>query len=293
MPVRTNFALALLLISLSVELFASERHTRLHFFQTDARYDYRIELLELALSHTQQQWGSYELIGKPQAMTQGRGSLLLEHDKGIDIASFATNKEREEKFRAIRIPILQGILGYRVLLVHRDSQQAFGDINNLSQLKTQLKAGFGEHWADMKILEANSLAVTGVPKYELLFAMLQAKRFDYFPRGINEAWIEVEKFGSDYPDIMVEPNLALFYPFYVYFFVSKNNQALAERIEQGLMLAKEDGSFKALFLKYHQHLLTQASFGSRKLFFLENPYLPSTVVPPDLSWWLPENTIHQ
>ena len=259
----------------------------IHYFQTDHRYEYRIKLLDLALSKTIKQWGAYSLIGHSQKMTQGRGSLLLEHNKGIDVAFFPTSIERENKLLAIKIPILQGILGYRVLLINHDNREAFSKISSLTQLKKNYTAGFGEHWADMAILEANTIPVMGVHKYNLLFAMLNLKRFDYIPRGINEAWNEVDKFQPQFKNIMVEPNIALYYPYYVYFFVSKSNRALADRIQTGLMLALTDGSFKALFLDYHQHLFEQATLDKRKLFTLENPTLPIKNGTPKLSWWLP------
>ncbi len=265
---------------------AQDNKTEIHYFQTDERYEYRIKLLELALSNTEGEWGPYKLIADTRNITQGRGSLLLEQNKGIDIASFPTSYEREKRFTPIRIPILQGILGYRVLLIHKDNQKKFSNINSLEQLKTNHTAGFGEQWADLKILKSNQLPVSGIPQYELLFAMLNKKRFDYFPRGINEAWIEIEKYQYQYIGLMVEPSIALYYPFYVYFFVSKNNPALAERIKMGLESALKNGSFKMLYKKYHQPIITKANLNNRKIFFLDNPYIPPIEKMPEVSWWL-------
>ena len=141
----------------------------------------------------------------------------------------------------------------------------------------------------MKILEANQLKVEGVTQYERLFEMLHKERFDYFPRGINEAWIEVKRFKGQFTKMMVEPNLALYYPIYVYFFVSINNPTLAQRIEMGLNTALNDGSFEALFKKHHDHLIKKASLDSRKIILLDNPYLPPIGESPKLLWWLPKN----
>ena len=271
--------------------FVQATETKIRYFQTDYRYEYRIKLLDLALTKTTKEFGDYQLVGVDENLTQGRGSTQLQHGKGLDIAFFPTNREREQNFLPIRIPILQGILGYRVLLVHKSNQADFSKIETIEQLKKRYMAGFGQHWADMAILESNNIPVIGVAKYELLFAMLDAKRFDYFPRGINEAWIEVEKYKKQYEGMTVAPNIALYYPYYVYFFVSKNNNELAHRVEKGLKVALEDGSFKALFLKYHQHLVKQASLGKRRIFLLDNPFLPEAKVQPELSWWLPETRL--
>jgi len=270
---------------LAVVSHASE--TEIRYFQTDLRYEYRIKLLDLALSKNEKKWGAYLLIPESRKMTQGRGALLLEYNEGVDVAFFPTSIEREIKFRAIQIPILQGILGYRVLLINRDKLYEFSKIKTFKHLKQNYVAGFGEHWVDITILKANEIKVIGAPEYELLFAMLNRNRFDHFPRGINEAWNEIQKYKKKYPKIMIEPNIALYYPYYVYFFVSKNNKILADRILNGLELALKDGSFKALFLEHHQHLFEQASLSSRRIFTLENPSLPQKRGDPKLEWWLP------
>jgi len=259
------------------------------YFQTDERYEYRTQLLDLALFKTEKKWGAYNLVGIRKKITQARGSLLLEHGKGIDIASLATDFEREKKFLAIPIPILQGVLGYRVLLINREKRALFLRITSLGQLQKNYTAGFAEHWNDFKILKHNKLPVMNVPEYELFFPMLNANRFDYFPRGINEAWIEIEKYQTQFDQIIIEPNISLYYPFFVYFFTSRKNPALAERIQEGLEIALKDGSFKSLFLEYHQHLFKQAALEKRKMFFLENPSLPPIINRPRLEWWLPNS----
>lgn len=156
----------------------------------------------------------------------------------------------------------------------------------MSQLKEQYKAGFGSQWADMEILRINQIPVIGTVKYSNLFRMLSAKRFDYFPRGINEIWQEVSTMKDSYPNLAVEPKLALYYPYPVYFFVNKANEKLANRLERGLKIAIADGTFKALFLKYHQAMIKQASLQDRRLFTLENPTLAKDTLKPDTSWWL-------
>ena len=257
----------------------------IRYFQTDARYDYRIKLLQLILNKTQVEFGPALLHPTTQKMTHGRGEYSLEHGK-IDVAFFATNKLREQKFQAIKYPILQGILGYRVLLVNKKNQRAFANIKKLSQLTTDFIGGFGTHWADMSILRDNHLKITGNPLYLNLFAMLNANRFDYFPRGINEIWQESARLGSDYANVTVENSLALYYPYPVYFFVTKGNQRLAQRIKQGLKQALNDGSLKALFLDYHLEDIKRSQLDQRNILVLENRQLPDGTPKIDCQWWL-------
>ncbi len=263
--------------------------TTIRYFQTDQRYHYRIELLELALSKTQGEWGDFKLIPDDRRLTQSRGSLLLEQNKGVDIASFPTTKDREKRFIPIRMPILQGMLGCRVLLINQYKQEAFSKTHSLESLKNKFTAGFGNQWADMKILESNQLPVRGVTQYERLFEMLHKNRFDYFPRGINEAWAEIEKYQGQFKYLTVESSIALYYPIYVYYFVPRNKPTLAIRIHKGLKIALEDGSFKALFKKHHQALIKKASLDNRRIFLLDNPFLPPIKESPKILWWLPNN----
>jgi hypothetical protein len=74
---------------------------------------------------------------------------------------------------------------------------------------------------------------------------LAAKRFDYFSRGLYQIQSEV----NFYPELelQIEQELMLSYPNEVYFFVNNNNRGLAKRIEAGLRIAQNDGSFDQLF----------------------------------------------
>ncbi|MBF0204720.1 MAG: hypothetical protein HQK67_10505 [Desulfamplus sp.] len=281
---RIVFALSAAMLLVSVNSFSET--LILQYFQIDHRYDYRIELLRLALEKTEQEYGHFSLEPTTEKMTQARGLKFMEEDKLVNIAFLPTSEEREQKFLPIRIPILKGILGYRVFLIHRDNLAAFSAIQSIDELKSKFTAGFDMHWADITILTANDIKVDKSTSYELLFKKLEAKRFDFFPRGINEAWDEIEQFGASCPNIVVDPHNAFYYPYPVYFFVNKTNVKTAERITKGLNIAQNDGSFKNLFLKYHDGILKKAELEKRKFFILENPTLPKGTIAPDTSWWL-------
>lgn len=276
----------LLLMVLAVPALAV---TELQFFQTDKRYDYRIALLSLAMDKTLKSHGPYKMMPFYKTVTQKRGLIMMKKNKNVNVAFLASNSERERDFLSVKIPMLRGILGYRVFLIKDINEGKFSSIQSLQELKSNMVAGFGSHWADMAILTSNQLPVIGSVKYETLFGMLSKGRFDYFPRGINEAWLELENNKETYPRLLVESTMALYYPYPVYFYVEKNNKTLAARIQTGLELALEDGSFKALFLKYHQALIDRAQLSTRRFFVLENPNLTLDTPRPDTSWWLPQD----
>lgn len=255
------------------------------YFQMDTRYEYRIRLLELVLEKTRKTHGDFSLIPAFKNATQERGLMLLQN-KEIDVVFIPTTREREERFLPVRIPIMAGILGYRVFIIRKNEAEKFSGIRTLDELDTKFRAGFGNQWADMKILQDNGIDTTGSPTYENLFAMLSANRFDYFPRGINEAWQEIHEKNTEFPDLAVEDTLAFYYPYPVYYFTHKSNTGLAARIEKGLKMSLEDDSFRQLFLKYHSDIIKHANLSKRKIFRLRNNTLPEGTPEPDTGWWL-------
>jgi hypothetical protein len=261
-------------------------NTNVFYFQTDERYVYRTELLKLVLSYSKSDNLLIDLVANSSIPT-ARAADLMEKGRIRGIVSFATSVEREKKLRAIKIPIMAGILGMRVFLIHQEQQSEFSEITTYSQLKNYV-AGFGEHWGDLAILRENGLNVVPVAKYQSLFNMLNAKRFDFFPRGVNEILAEYEKQIEVLPNLKIEEDIAIYYPYPVYFFVNKTDDELANRIQYGLEQAQQDGRFKTLFLSHHQGLMTKLNFEQRRVFNLENNNLPSRAEVINKSWWLKE-----
>ena len=115
--------------------------------------------------------------------------------------------------------------------------------------------------------------------------MLSYKRFDYFPRGVNEIWEEVRTHRNQ--GLIVEKTLLLKYPAPIYFFVNKRNVELAKRLEKGLRLAIQDGSFDRLFLNHpsNRPIFELAQMKKRRIFLLKNPLLPEETPLWDKALW--------
>ncbi|BEU01474.1 hypothetical protein OAG1_02740 [Agarivorans sp. OAG1] len=250
----------------------------------DQRHQYFIELLELALSKTEASHGSYTTQTCAVRMMQDRALQQVQRKRCIDIVWTMTSLERESKLLAVRIPLLKGLLGQRVLMIRREDLRRFKDIQQLSELG-QMRAGQGMGWPDIEILEYNRLPVIEGKTYEGLFGMLERGRFDYFPRGISEIGAELKQHQRE--GFVAEPRILLSYPAPIYYFVNPENTALAERLEQGLRLAIDDGSFDALFRKFNYHKLADL-MENRLVFKLRNPSLhPKTPIDEDKLWVLP------
>ena len=250
----------------------------------DVRHIYRIELLKLAMDKTKSAYGEFEIVYTAAEMSQSRALTELENNGVVDVVALPSNIEREKKFLPVRIPIMKGILGYRIFIINKNQRDKFRKIKTFSDLK-KIKAGAGHDWADVPILQHNGIPVEKGGKYEGLFYMLAAGRFDYFPRGVNEAGKEIEDRRGNLTDLIIEDTLALYYPFPVYFFLNKKNTETAKRIETGLRYAINDGSFENLFNKYFKAYLTKADLKNRKIFRLKNPFLPAETPYKNRSLW--------
>lgn len=251
---------------------------------TDKRNAYFIDVLELALSKTKNKEGEFVLKQSDLEMNQVRALRNLEHNKNIDVVWTMTSIEREERLTPIRIPLLKGLLGYRIFIIKKGMQSQFSSIKTRRDLQ-RLSAGQGASWPDTDILKANGFNVIEASEYRTLFSMLQKGRFDYFPRGVNEPWAEVRAHKDK--GLVVETSLIIQYPAPIYFFVNKDNKILAERIERGLRLAIADGSFERIFRLHpaNKEIFSLASIQKRRIFKLKNPLLPDQTPLDEKSLW--------
>ena len=260
------------------------RHMR-PLAEWDTRNAYFISLLKLALDKTVDDYGRYVLEPSSEPMNQGRGISLLSAGEQIDVIWSMTSRAREQQLIPVRIPLLKGLMGYRIFIIRAEDEVWFSKIKTLDQLR-ELRIGQGHDWPDVDILRANGLRVETTTEYEKLFQMLQAGRFDFFPRALNEPWEEVQAHKE--LNLEVEKGLLLYYPTANYFFVNKNNSALAGRIESGLERAIADGSFDALFNSHpiNAYALDHAHLGQRRMLKLINPLLPAeTPLGRKELWW--------
>ncbi len=250
--------------------------------KNDTRHPYFLALLRLALDHTLADEGPYRLQPLANVAQQGRAFRLL-GAKQLDILWSMTSRERERSYLPVRIPLMKGLLGYRVILINREDSAIFESMDAAS-LK-EVTCYQGHDWPDLEILAFNGFQVRGVTNYLRIFSMLDRGMIDCFPRGILEAWGEIH--SQHLQHSVVDSHFVLIYPTAIYFFVNQDNQALAARIERGLRAALADGSFDRLFYGYppHQEALAKAKLDERVKVLLQNPLLPSLTPLSDPSLW--------
>lgn len=236
--------------------------------KSDTRAEYPTLLLRHALEKT---GASFVLVPSEERMFQGRALRSLHEGNTVSVVWSMTSKERELQFRPIRIPIFKGLIGWRLLLIRKESQPVFSNIQSLAGLQP-LIAGQGHDWPDTKILQDNDISVTSPSDYEALFRLLNKGRVSFIPRSIVEIWDEERRYKT--MGLSVEKTLLLRYPSAAYYFVAKDNEMLAKLIQKGLELSIEDGSFDKLFYTHHQTAIDLANIQNRKIFDLHNLELP-------------------
>lgn len=251
--------------------------------QNDTRFNDLKEILKTALEKTIPEFGPYELQPSHSKMNGLRYLTELGKGREVNVVWSSTSEEKEKKFLPIRIPLRKGLLGYRISLIARDKQALIDQVKTLADLK-KLSIGQGVGWDDVKLYEANGIKVTQA-KYGNLFRMSNYGRFDLFPRGINEIFSEFAVQSSENPQLVIEKNLLIYYPWPYYFFLNKQDAVLKNRIETGLRKMLKDGSFDAIFNKYHGKAIAQANLKGRRLIKINNYLLPKETPLNDASLW--------
>lgn len=252
----------------------------------DISHRFFADLLTTVLARTADRDGAAQVVLQPTSPSQGRILRHLEQNELIDTYWVGTNPIREERLRPVRVPLTGGLLGLRIPVILRERTADFDRISTLQDLR-QLTACQGSQWPDSDILEANGLPVLRIIQFRLMYDMLKAGRCDYFPRGLNEVYAEVSSFPDD--TFVAYDRLVLAYRYPMYFFTSRDNTALADRLERGLTDMAHSG---ALWRFMENHPVTHSvfpldRFRSSALFLLTNPMLPPQTPVRDAALWLP------
>ena len=145
-------------------------------------HDYFVRLLQLALDETRDEFGPARVVMVEFNPDQKRSLHELSAGNTIDVDWAGTSRETERMLRPIRVPLIGGLLGYRVPVVRRERAEALARVRTLGDLKA-FTAVQGVHWPDADILEAAGLPVVRVGPVAQMYSLLRNDRVDYFPGG--------------------------------------------------------------------------------------------------------------
>ena len=236
----------------------------------DVHAAFALAVLDLAMKSAN---ADYTIRQAKVVMERGRALTELANDDTINLHWTSMDAQAEHGLNVVHIPIHRGLIGYRVFIIRKDRQPDFDRIRSLDDLKA-LTAGQGLGWIDTEIMRSAGLNVQ-TSTYETLFTMTQGGRVDYFPRGVIEAFTELDAREQVVPDLVVENRLLLLYRSDFLFYVARGQKELAATIEKGFTVAYRNGSYMKLFNShpYIQNPLARANLAGRKIIRLDNPYL--------------------
>lgn len=251
----------------------------------ERRHEYSPTLLRMILEASKAEDEVIDYIYSDRHFSQARWLAEVENTNVNAPVWAVTTQEREQLLRPIRVPMFKGMIGWRILMIRREDQSKFSKANNLKDL-AKFRAGQGNLWPDADILEANGLPVMLGASIENLYKMLPGKRFDYFPRGIHELTPDAKYIHAN--SVVPEEELLLVYPSAAYFFVSKKNVELAERLERGWEIILKNGEFDKFFFSHPQIVdaLAELKRHKRKIIQLNNPLLPEQTPLANRDYWL-------
>ncbi|MBL1377023.1 hypothetical protein [Zobellella iuensis] len=251
--------------------------------QAPPHHDYYRQVLTLALEKSGE---PFTINPVPLNESQFRIAQMLFRGTPVNLAWMGTSSEYEQKLLPVRVPLMRGLSGFRVLIINQSRQQEFSLVQSLAELAA-FTGVQGIGWSDIEVLKGAGLNISAARRVTILDMLNRNQHVDYYPRSPVEAFGELAAQGQDYPQLMIEPRLLLHYPFAVYFFVSPEAPRLAEALQRGLERAYSDGSFMALFERHPliRTSLQQLQLEQRLRLELVNPDLTeATRALPDHYW---------
>ncbi|MBB5017065.1 hypothetical protein HNQ59_000327 [Chitinivorax tropicus] len=254
--------------------------------ESDPRTLYPANLLKAALCAS---GIPYDYHPSPVRMPQGRALSELELGGNINVVWSATSIEREQRLRPVRIPIYQGLIGWRVCLIPYDRMDTFMHTNNTNDLKRFI-FGQGQDWPDTRILRANGLTVQDLQRYESLFEWLRDGLIDAFPRSLIEALPEL--FRHRNKGIELDRHIVLHYPSAFYYFFHPEDDARANAVESGLLKLIETGEYHAMLRAEFKMDIDELEIERRRVIELHNPLLPAmTPLDQPALWFTPDSMV--
>jgi hypothetical protein len=253
--------------------------------QSGLIYRYSVDLLEAALKA-----GGWQGVLRERSHRHGEelnqghwAKEMARGTAGYDVCWFMTSADRERRLNAVRVPMYQGLFGWRLLLTAKGTQARFSRLRGMADWR-QIGLVQGPDWPDTEILRANGLRVSTPERYDTMLEWLRQGRVDAFPRAVVEAFVEAQA----HPGIEVEPLWALHYPTALYFFVNRGRPALLATLRQGMEALASSGRLRQLFEARFATVLASADLGKRRILRLNNPLLPlGTPLKRSELWWEP------
>ncbi len=243
----------------------------------EGRHEYQVAVFKLAMELTAPDYPPYVLTQNLQSFGSIRGRREVAYGQLINFYVSPLRAPSDHLYKelyAIPVPIMNGLLGYRKLVVHKDRVEKLAQVKTLEALKP-LVVGQAKGWPDAEIYRHSGFAIDDNSSFSGLFSMLEKGRFDYLPLGIMEVERLLSQSNSN--NLITMRGLYIYYPLPVVFQVSFKEKKLIERLEKGLKMAAENGEMQKLFEQHYADYINVLKNEDYHLFVLDNPRLETTL----------------
>lgn len=248
--------------------------------RTPKRDDFQFAVLRMALDKSTPRYGPYQLTRVVADYSTLRSRQEVSEGSTVNVQAgpwrLLNRNSAPDQRIAIHIPIMNGLLGNRFLLIRKEDRARFAAIRSAADLK-MLVAGQGRGWAELGLYRHNGYKVMDSGNIDTLIPMLANKRFDYLPMSVTEAGSALTLDPAVSARLMVAPNLMISYPLPTIFYVSARHPDLARRIEYGLMQARQDGAMNELLQRYFSKEISSMATITRH-FRMADPGVPKELL---------------
>ncbi|MDC5821691.1 hypothetical protein OPW19_17905 [Vibrio europaeus] len=256
----------LLLFFIACQTFAQQSITLTLASQMDGGHHFYHELLFEALTRD-----GYDVkIMEPSEHIPQKRVIRMVESGQLSLTWLLATPERDSKYLAIDVPLTNGLIGKRVMLIPPALQSKLANINTLQDLKqANLVAGLGVNWFDVDVWKTNGLKVHEEDgEWRALYHKLKADgEVNYFPRGMNEIGAEVAQNNH----LVIEQRLLLVYDRDFKFYLSPSMAEYQPAIQNALDKAKASGLIEQLVRKHWGESFQQIKPDQRVVIKLELP----------------------
>ncbi|WP_039912651.1 hypothetical protein [Cellvibrio mixtus] len=249
---------------------------------TSINEDYYLALISAALKVTESTHGPFKLMyAQEQISSERKHDLLVLGDKvNVDrLVGFPTMNGARKGLIRVGVPILNGFMGYRILLIRNENQPLFSNIKSSDELR-KLPMGFGKGW-EGHVYKHNGFSVAEALTMPMLLKMLAGKRYYFVPLSAIEIDDHYEIDGALVRSLVPEKSLLIYMPLPVYFYVSPAAPELADRLTLGLNYLSASGLMGKIFTDHFGERLKRLHLADRQLIELSNPDDDGSLGVPD------------
>ena len=239
-----------------------------------AHRTYADELLALSLELSRDRYGPFRVVQQREETVIRRQLLQLGPGGGLSVAVAMPTQEWLDGALPVRVPIMRGLSSFRLFLGYQDQQPAYASVRTLDDLKA-LSIGQGPGWSTARILEDNGFKIVYGGAYPTLIPMLRSGRFQLLMRSVFEVEPELRAHREAHPGLLIVDRFAVYTYMPMYFFVSRSQPELVERLEYGLKKAYASGQLDRLFNRFFGDSVKLLNDKRMKVF-----HVPNTNIDP-------------